>query len=501
MVSVNAMIPLQLALCMTRAFSVLVAHEVEELNDIQLGSGNLMRRYPKGGGIMSQALHLRKEGIASAKEFRRIGDLLRLSSSSFSSNASLSGDATPHAVSPVDNSGSRTSVSSRPTPLWKSLYHQHQHIWSSKNYNNLYAMRSCVPMALLYVLEKYPDVTRVTSDLRIHVIGAAFAFEGRSDWKMFRNLLRQARPEVKRLHVLMDLATPWLADNSVAVKSKHADTDNPDDKFNSMRQAQWHTRDVCFEDVEDGLFVHCVYGLYQDVVVATHKHEPPDLAFMSNPGLGQPQRRTFDPALRYLFSRNVTIVISTTQGIDAANGLGHIGSSLDLAASDGETLHAASVMNAYGAALIQTSVSPFPMNVGSVGGENDEITLKDSVLSVYKGYQQGRTPCEPEPLPQHELNWLMTNIKSAAIYQTNNFFDPSFASVMLLPVCPAMERGIAQYVIKQIQNCPPARNRKQVNIILEKLIGEQEPRVKVWDWPTICGIKCFDDGDDDGDIC
>jgi len=445
---------------------------------------------------MVDALSLHNEGIITDDEFHKIAGLLN--------PGLLNSSSSPSLELTLRSGGSHNSVA---RALWLSLYEENQDVWRNVNYNNLYAMSSSVPLSLLYVLEKYAHVTVVKPDLRIHVIGAAYAFEGRSDWKMFRKMLRKAFPQVKRLHVLIDLATPWLADNSVAVRSPQADHDNPDMKFNGMKESRWHKQNVCFKDIEDGVFVNCEYGFYQDAVLATHHHRAPDLVFMANPGLAQAQRRTFDPVLRYLLSRNITIVISTMTKEEV---LGHVGSSYDpwktgllsssIEFAQSEPMQCASVMKAYGAMLIQTSVSPFPMNLGLVG---ERFGHKNSILHVYKGYQHGRAPCKPKALPQDELTWLLQKNKTSSSWHNDDKmpFDPDFATVMLPPVCPAMERAVADNVIRLIRACPAARIDEQAQALVASLSSATERRIKVWDWPMVCALGCDDLYESGSSLC
>lgn len=298
----------------------------------------------------------------------------------------------------------------------------------------------------------------------------------------------------------MDFAQPWVSDFSVNVKSPNAE-ESARPEFNGMSEIDFDRKDVCYMDPELGLFVHCVYGFYQDSNQVNLKDPTipePDMALLVNPGLGQPQRRSWDPVLSYLLSKNITTIISTQTG-GGSQGLAG-GLYNPLMHNEVEPVQCSSVMNAYGANLVQSVVSPFPMNLSP----DDK---KNSVLAVYKGYQAGRGPCTPRPLPKAEMDWLLTQNRSDAMKKpekdprrdTRTFavvdqtgqFDPDFVTVMSRPVCAEYDQALAENVLAVLQMSGLVhtdRNAQNLAGRLAMRADGSEERIHVWDWLWLCEL-------------
>eukprot|EP00931_Biecheleriopsis_adriatica_P068440 TRINITY_DN42394_c0_g1_i1.p1 TRINITY_DN42394_c0_g1~~TRINITY_DN42394_c0_g1_i1.p1 ORF type:complete len:378 (+),score=53.55 TRINITY_DN42394_c0_g1_i1:116-1249(+) len=135
-----------------------------------------------------------------------------------------------------------------------------------------------LPLTLLMALHVFPDLQHKTESLTVHVVSMSPQLEGKSNWE----IMWQARPPVLR-RLSIDIINADVADTE-------------------LNQA-------CRPSTVAGLEIRCIKGWYPDVV-QDFMLEFPDLVFISSPGIPRMEYHTWDPAIRWLLSRNVMTIFS-----------------------------------------------------------------------------------------------------------------------------------------------------------------------------------------------
>jgi len=267
--------------------------------------------------------------------------------------------------------------------------------------------------------------------------------------------LRSVFPELKELRILLNLGTPFFADGvpmiplskaelarlgdlviaktfsedelepgqfdpqALAGTAFCADREIDEDHIVMCRdyettrpppwEGEWKNTTACFEDKEAGVYVECVEGYYQDFMMG--KPEP-DLAVVSNPGLGEMNRHTWHPVLEHLLHKRIPF-LTTTQRNDTRVNHGAPGEPFDTRAfSDAmdESIPVMMMMEAYGAVLKGARIGPFPTSKRFWPGMFD-ISRKFSKLMLYEGLRPDAEPCELKMMSSDEVNWYETEVK------------------------------------------------------------------------------------------
>lgn len=315
-------------------------------------------------------------------------------------------------------------------------------LWSEANGCDPKALSQAAPLTVLFGLATFWNEVRAARDARggsagqpleVHVLGAAYPFEGRSDWGL---LAARRPPDVPKVRVVLVLGTPFQADGVPEMRA----AEKPEGTHaasllqvssgrlvsgdTSARQRQRHLaamrrhpiggywdegegrlmcsgkgaatsrsegfdpRSVC-RDHGNGLEVVCVEKFYQDV---SGELPEPDLAVMFNPGFPQPGRRSWDAVLLDLLARNVTMLVSSQvygdgppsslleQGGGRPGGPWHVQTS--------EDFQTTATMAHYGASSKGVRQSPFPI----LEAEDNDVVAKNAVVQVIRGFREGRAP-------------------------------------------------------------------------------------------------------------
>mmetsp|Transcript_54187 Transcript_54187/g.100116 ORF Transcript_54187/g.100116 Transcript_54187/m.100116 type:complete len:525 (-) Transcript_54187:5-1579(-) len=369
---------------------------------------------------------------------------------------------------------------------WLQLWEKQKKLWLTPNHRLPSAMRRTVPYTVLYIMETAGP--KLWGDdppkhLSLHFLGATYLYEGRSDWKLLHRMLKK-HFGVESLEVLLDLAEPFKADNTVQVDTPEAAKDGYEEAADKPLQSErWSKEKACASDARIGLKIDCKYGLYQDVLKEDKAaRSRPNLIFMVNPGLGQLVRRSWDWVLRYTLKHNIPTVIST----QTASQPGYAGAKYDVLAPGDtrenndlfadETFASATVMHSYGAHLLQSSVSPFPL----VRRFEGSTFWKNSVLAVYKGLRPGMHVCTPEAISEDERKWMDAHTSVLEASWMVDMFDGKFSVYMSLPACPAYDEAVQRIATRSKLEAPSKA--------VESFLGWNFPskgRLPVWDWARV----------------
>mmetsp|Transcript_27099 Transcript_27099/g.59568 ORF Transcript_27099/g.59568 Transcript_27099/m.59568 type:complete len:526 (-) Transcript_27099:2-1579(-) len=364
---------------------------------------------------------------------------------------------------------------------WLQLWKKQKELWLSPNHRLQSAMRRTVPYTVLYIMETAgPKLwgKQPPKHLSLHFLGATYLYEGRSDWKLLHSLL-QNRFGVMSIEVVLDLAEPFKADNTVQVSAPDAAMDGYEEAADKpLPSERWSKDKACASDPRIGLKIRCEYGLYQDVLRKSKETiGRPSLIFMVNPGLGQLVRRSWDWVLRYVLKHDIPTVIST----QTESHPGYVGAQFDVldpgSKSDDlfsdETFASATVMQSYGARLLQASVSPFPL----VRRFQRSTFWKNSVLAVYRGLRPGVQLCAPEALSEAEHKWMDSHRSLLEADWMVNTFDGKFRDFMSLPACPAYDEAIQRIATQSHLDAP---SRAVESFLSWNFL--RKGRLPVWDW-------------------
>jgi len=299
---------------------------------------------------------------------------------------------------------------------WKAA--RSPELWDNPNACDPTALRSSASLTVLFGLSSIWDRIQrrrqeeglVGKPLEVHVLGASYPFEGRSDW----SFLAERRPaDVPAVRVRLILGTPFQSDNvpPLALLSRRNKISPNGGKWSKKQEEivcegkghygtadldkQWSKEEVC-RDHGNGLEIICVEKFYQDVRDELPK---PDLAVMFSPGFPQLGRRSWDLVLIGLLNDKVPTMISD---VIVTNSWGH---KLKLSKSDsvlpggkwnpsagiGEEWDTWFTMKKYGAHKIKARRGPFPI----LHREDDEVFAKNAVVQIYQGYKPGAQSTQP----------------------------------------------------------------------------------------------------------
>lgn len=136
-----------------------------------------------------------------------------------------------------------------------------------------------VPLTVLMAIHQFPHTQCSSNAFTVHIVGASKAFEGLSDWAV----LWKARPS-RLTKLTIDVIFAEVYRNELA----------------SCKSL----------DIRDsGFVVRCLHGWYPEVIL-DKSLSVPDMVFISSPGLPRLDRRTWDPAVRWLLKHNIPTVWS-----------------------------------------------------------------------------------------------------------------------------------------------------------------------------------------------
>jgi len=295
-------------------------------------------------------------------------------------------------------------------------------LWDKPNACDPTVLTQSAPLTVLYGLSSIWEKVKQRREteglkdkpLEVHVIGAAYPFEGRSDW----SVLAERRPaSVPRVRVSLVLGTPFQSDNVPplanqpnSLLSTDAKVEPVTGKWSTTQEelickggGKWGTDDLDKEwskeslcrDHGNGLEVVCIEQFYQDVSADLPK---PDLAMMFSPGFPQMGRRSWDATLIGLLNDEVPMMISDVTIMPSWGHKLHVeafgskpvlpGGRWNPSAGLGEDWQTWMLMTKYGAKRLKARRGPFPI----LHKEDGRILAKNAVVHIYQGYKTGRKP-------------------------------------------------------------------------------------------------------------
>lgn len=328
---------------------------------------------------------------------------------------------------------------------WKAARNddlENRDLWDKPNACDPKVLKSSAPLSVLFGMTKVWDriQKRRTADgradkpLEIHVLGAAYPFEGRSDW----SLLASRKPSgVPRIRVSLILGTPYQSDNvppmegkPVALSEIFGNITPKAGKWSPNKEEVvcsgkgdwgmmdvdkgWKKKDFC-RDYGNGLEVVCVEKFYQDVRADL---AAPDLAVMFSPGFPQLGRRSWDNVLIGLLNDKVPLMLSdviTTRSWGYNLTLPEFGKKpippggkWNPAKDIGEDWQTWIAMKKFGAQRLIARRGPFPILHFEDGG----TLAKNAVIQVYEGYKPNRKPTPPlseDAIKKYEAEFKKVN--------------------------------------------------------------------------------------------
>lgn len=317
---------------------------------------------------------------------------------------------------------------------WQSAmgkYEAESDLWTQPNFCDAKVLHGSAPLTVLFGLSTFWDEVKARRDslepsgaaetskpLEIHIPGAAYPFEGRSDWSL---LADHRPPDVPKVRVVLVLGTPWHEDNVPVMDGarEHDEVDKtnllqfgvsirkPKPEVGSVgSEGQLQCRkkstlakgdedfrkaDLC-RDHGNGLEVVCVEKYYQEAAAELPK---PDLVVMFSPGFPQLARRSWDKPLRALMDSDVPIMVNdllpdTDSKIYDVTGksLPQPGKEWTFDRKTGEGGMTLTAMEAYDAKRVGGWRNPFPIYIP----QDDVVIAKNIMVQLYRGRNPGARP-------------------------------------------------------------------------------------------------------------
>jgi len=307
---------------------------------------------------------------------------------------------------------------------------QRSNLWDQSNACDRDVLHTSAPLTVLFSLTAFwqevkarrANIGSTSRPLEIHVVGASYPFEGRSDWPL---LSKSRPPNVPGIRVSLVLGTPFQSDNvppmadslenSMLQSKRKRHRKHPKGGTWSVEENQilckgkgeWGTRELdrkwskaqlCRKH-GNGLEVFCLEEYYQD---AKEKLGRPDLVVLFSPGFPQLERRSWDAELRWMLNDNVPILVSDVvtqpswgRTVSQSGRLVPHGERWDVGrdGTDGsdEPEMTLSTMRIYGARTLGSFRGPFPI----LHFEDDEMLAKNAVVQMFRGYKPGQQPVSP----------------------------------------------------------------------------------------------------------
>lgn len=350
-------------------------------------------------------------------------------------------------------------------------------LWDKPNACDRSVLQGSAPLTVLFTISQIWDTVReqrtkynrASDPFEVHVLGAAYPFEGRSDW----SLLAARRPaDVPSVRVSLILGTPFQSDNVPPLNGQpnsflglQSEIIPAAGKWSDRREEVvckgngkwgtaaldegWSKEDLC-RDHGNGLDIVCIEKFYQDVREELPK---PDLAVMFSPGFPQLRRRSWDPVLIELLNDGIPFMVSdvvtTSTWGNELRLSGHSGKPILPgdewkigSASIGEEWQTSMLMQHYGANLVDARRGPFPILHREYG-----VLAKNAVVQIYQGYGPDRQPTNlpsVEEVNKHKeiinsINWQnisdegcsLRELKKMFASPTSQAFDDAMKSMYL----------------------------------------------------------------------
>lgn len=379
-----------------------------------------------------------------------------------------------------------------------------ERLWTQPNFCDSRVLHSSAPLTVLFGVSTFWDEIKhrraslaqvdgatatASKPLELHVLGAAYPFEGRSDW----SLLASRRPaDVPSVRVVLVLGTPWHMDNvprmtmakefdenrsflmqlGAAVRnttrSKAPETGKIsggelkcDKKGDMTKEDKTFTKaDLC-KDHGNGLEVVCIEKYYQAVEAELPK---PDAVVMFSPGFPQIARRSWDLVLRHVLSSEVPVMVCDLVYADSIpdafkNGKGkHVRSGGKWSVKrtrfeDGMTLRA---MRAYGARRLGAYRNPFPILIDRGHGD---FTAKNAVLQVFRGRLNHAKPWKFESAKKQEHRKKVIGDVKMQLDSPEDVKE--IRDSMLVSTSKAYDRGMWQIYRDQIRDAVKEQIQKK----------------------------------------
>lgn len=299
----------------------------------------------------------------------------------------------------------------------------------TETHENSVALAAAAPLTTLYVLARnhgrlFPNGA-LPRTLRVHVLGAAYTFEGRGDWR----LLGEAMPPGVSLEVSLVVGTPREADGVQEVR-----------RMRLLKEL------VCRR--QGAANVSCIESYYQDVMKRLPR---PHLALMFNPGFPQVHRRTWDRSLLFLLKHRIPTAVSAQ--VTSGKGYPRAGEPWDSSfysyANEDFAIH--STLEAYGAEVLSTTGSPFFV-VSPRSGRTDFI--KNGVIELFQGLRQGAVLASPPAaVPPEDVKFLNRyDWRTAERITDDDTLHDEMRSALLTPVSDAFVRAADTVYLRFLQD-------------------------------------------------
>jgi hypothetical protein len=368
---------------------------------------------------------------------------------------------------------------------WKQAtqLHDEEDLWSQPNFCDSRVLTSSAPLTVLFGISTFWDLVKgqrgslhTGRPLEVHVLGAAYPFEGRSDWSL---LSSRRPPEIPAVRVVLVLGTPWQEDNVPHMEAKESeasmlqggqevvvpDTGNVQDGMISCSEDTNQTKkDVSFtkadycRDHGNGLEVVCIEKYYQDVSTELPK---PDAVVMFSPGFPQIARRSWDSVLRSLLASEVPIMVGDLASGNSMAEVFPVGEGKaatvpgdkwpkeNMRQSEGEGAITLMAMRAYGARRVGAFRNPFPIFIPQK--PDDTIIAKNAVLQVFSGRLADAKPLEmPSPAEIEDRKKKVAGLNLRRYFKDKDSAQ-EIKAAMLIPTSKAFDMAMWQMYKADIQ--------------------------------------------------
>jgi len=290
--------------------------------------------------------------------------------------------------------------------------------------NGSVTLATAAPLTALYVLAHnhgrlFPDGA-VPNPLRVHVLGAAYAFEGRGDWRV----LGEAMPPGVSLEVSLVLGTPKEADG-----------------VPEMERIRKFKQELCRE--HGTTKVLCIESYYQKVM---EELERPHLAIMFNPGFPQVHRRTWDPSLLFLLRERIPTAVSSQLTVERGSWP-KAGRHWDTRFYDdsNEDFPVHATLEAYKANIWSTTGSPFFVV--------SDVYIKNGVIDFFQGLRRGAAlPPPPAAVPSEDVEFLKEcDWKRVERITDDDTLHDEMRDALMTPVSDAFVRAADTVYLRNMQ--------------------------------------------------
>lgn len=376
---------------------------------------------------------------------------------------------------------------------WRdAMSSQMDELWTSWNFCDVRAISTSPPLTTLFGLTKlWPEMSKrraksAEKPLEIHVLGAAYPFEGRSDW----SLLSERRPaDVPSVRIVLVLGTPWQDDNvpvsqhieefdpnlsliatnvtlyqaklGLASNLRHPESGNEKDGkltcdgSSSVTQLDktWKKAELC-KDHGNGLEIVCLERYYQDV---SSELPAPDAVLLFSPGFPQLMRRSWDIVLQSVLSQDVPVLVGDLLNADSLENLfgggthrveampGEHFQVLDGSMEDGMTLMA---MDAYRAKRLAAYRNPFPILIQT---QEEGVIAKNAVLQIFQGRKADAEPFyRPTLQDVAQRQTILKQSRLTKVIRDAHLADDILRS-LAIPTDPAYDAAMMKLYMSGIQ--------------------------------------------------